>query len=120
MAILLILPPALSYAQQSDADFIRSLDGVSYYRINSYGDGDCIFINGTQAIKKTEIDRKALRYPETFPIVGRSILISCPPEHKCSARITERAIVEDFRNGSGEEHTEILNRDDGGQCGWAH
>ena len=31
MAILLILSPALSYAQQSDADIVRSLDGAMYY-----------------------------------------------------------------------------------------
>lgn len=128
MAILLILSPALSYAQQSDADIVRSLDGAMYYYA-PYGFAPrkvrgCIIIDGQQAKVYTyygEGSSPLSRMTSDLPIVGRRFKgTGGYPLGVGEARINADTIVVDIPSGgdAGGAETRVFQRATGGQCNW--
>lgn len=121
MATLLVLSPALSYAQQSDADLVRSLDSAMYY-FADYGnmsDVACVTIDGQQAIvfmtkNCTEVDTGRLCQSRA-PIVGRRFRgTGRYPMGDGEARINADTIVVDISNGT----TRVFLRATCGECNW--
>jgi hypothetical protein len=116
MAILVILSPALSYAQQSDADFIQSLDGARFWLPTHTGLLVCFLVDG-RSLRFLREDPNFGTERKTFPIEGRGFHEEARGDGSAVVgRITSEAIMREWTE-RGRDNTEVFVRDRENHCG---